>query len=126
MVTYLLDTYAWVEMFDKSQKGKKVRELLNSDVIWTADSTAGEITAWALRNNHDAGLFLRSVRQHSKMVDLNYNLWIEAAYIRSELRLERKNIGMLDTLLLAIQKLHNVVIVTGDPHFKGLKNVLFL
>lgn len=128
MTTYLLDTYAWVEYFLGSEKGKRVAQLLSAkgNVLLTPDCVAGEICAWALREEQPLGTLLHAIHRKSQPIEIYYNLWIEAATQRHRMRESRSDFGLIDALLLAIQQSTGATIVTGDLHFEGLKSVEML
>ena len=57
---------------------------------------------------------------------IDLNLWIEAADLRHTMRKTQKDFGIIDALLLAVQRMLDCTLVTGDPHFKGLKRIRML
>ncbi|MDD5617233.1 MAG: hypothetical protein PHH85_13640, partial [Candidatus Methanoperedens sp.] len=52
--------------------------------------------------------------------------WLDAATIRSEVRKTKKGLGMMDALIIAQQKRMGCKVVSGDPHFEDLKDVIFI
>ena len=52
--------------------------------------------------------------------------WIEAAGIKHELRKKIKHFGLIDAILVAKQKELKCKVISGDPHFKSLSNVLYI
>jgi predicted nucleic acid-binding protein len=125
---YLLDTFAWIELFMGTAKGKRAAQIIrdNPAELLVSEVTFAELTGWALREGHDAGLLLLFVRKQAQVIEPYTNFWVEAAGHKARLRPARKHFGLADALLLAIQEHTDATIVTGDPHFKGLKNVMLL
>jgi hypothetical protein len=54
------------------------------------------------------------------------NLWIGAAKIRFEMRKKIKNFGLIDSILVAKQQEFKCKVISGDFHFKSLKNVVYM
>ena len=52
--------------------------------------------------------------------------WINAAKIKFEMREKIKNFGLIDSILVAKQEQLKCKIISGDPHFKNLKNVVYM
>src|SRR3989344_2326081 len=122
---YIFDTYAWIEYFLGSEKGKVVQSLLanTKNRIVTLECSIGELKTWSLKNKLDFTVYYRVVRADSWLMKLVLPDWIKAAEIRHEQRKYHKDFGMLDALLLVKQKELRAMVVSGDPHFEGLKEV---
>lgn len=124
---YIFDTYAWIEIFEETSKGDKALNLIDkSSKIVVADAIFAEIYSWAVRNDFDPGKVIEDIRKQSNVFPIYTNIWVEAAAHREKMRKQKKDFGQMDALLLAIQDATGATIVTGDPHFKGLKNVILL
>lgn len=125
---YILDTYAWVEYFIGSDKGEVVRKLLENDnnIIITPECVLAELKGWAIRENIDFEELYQIVRKVSDIQCLTTNDWLNAAFIRSEMRKTMKDFGMMDALIAAQQKRFDCKVVSGDPHFEYIKNTIFL
>ena len=60
------------------------------------------------------------------MMDLGVLRMKGLSKIKHELRKKIKNFGLIDSILVAKQQELNCKIITGDSHFKNLKNVVFI
>jgi predicted nucleic acid-binding protein len=128
MLEYLLDTYAWIEYFIASDKGKIVRSIIddpNSSLI-TLESSIAELREWASKEDRDFNELLKVIRSRSELLLIRLEDWITATDIKIEQRKRMKDFGLIDALLLAKQRNLKCKIVTGDLHFQGLANVVFL
>lgn len=125
---YLIDTYAWVEYFIGSKRGEKVRGIIEDEdnAILTPECCLAEIKGWAIRENLDFEELYSIVRKGSDVRCILTQDWLDAATIRSELRRTRKGFGMMDALIIAQQKRLDCKVVSGDTHFEGLKDVVFI
>ena len=50
---FLLDTSAWIEYFNRTEKGKKIYDALGFGDCGTSIATIPEIVNWALKKNRD-------------------------------------------------------------------------
>lgn len=125
---YILDTYAWIEYFIGSKKGITVKHIIEDtqNSIVTLESCIAEIYLWCLREEKDFDSSFKIIKNCSSIIQINLANWIEAAKIRHENRKKIGNFGIMDAVILAKQKEIEFKIVTGDKHFKNLKNVVFL
>ncbi len=130
MVTmrYIIDSYAWIEYFIGSKKGEILRKLLTEEKnqFLTAECCLAEINGWALRNDKDFDILFKLIRANSDISQITEHDWIEAGKERFEQRKKQKDFGLIDAVLLIKQKEINCKIISGDKHFKNLKNIVFL
>ena len=128
MVTYLLDTYAWIEYLIGSSKGEIVRKLFldkNNDFL-TAECSLSELKGWSIREKADFARIYSTVKANSHIEPIHLDDWLIAAQIKSEMRKNVRDFGLMDSLLLAKAKSRKCKIVSGDPHFEKLPGVLYL
>jgi len=125
---YVIDTYAWVEYFTGSKRGEKVKKIIEDEnnVILTPECCLAEIKGWAIRENVDFEELYSIVRKVSDVRCVLTRDWLDAATIRSELKKIKKGLGMMDALIIAQQKRLGCKVVSGDPHFERLKDVVFI
>ncbi len=125
---YVIDAYAWIEYILGSEKGVALKKIIagEQNKIFTLESTFAEIKEWCLRENYDFEIIYPKIRQNTYEVPLFLDNWLAAADIKFEMRKTKKDFGLIDALLLAYQKRSGSVIVTGDPHFRGLKEVKYI
>lgn len=125
---YIIDTYAWVEYLTGSEKGKKVREMLEDSRsrFITIECCLAELNGWSMKNRIDFQGVLKVVEINSEILPVSRDEWINAAIIKSEMARSIKDFGLVDALLIAKQKKLNCRIITADLHFKNLKGIEFL
>ena len=127
-MNYIVDTYAWVDYFIGSKKGSIVREIIDDDknLLITPSTCITELHSWALRGNHKFNKLLEAVHANSEIEDVSLQEWISAAKIRHEIKKKINNFGLMDAVLIAKMEKHSAKILTGDRHFKGIKNVEYI
>ena len=125
---YIIDTFAWIEYFNGSDNGLLLKKLLSNinNKLITLECCMSELFGYCLRNNLDFDKVQSIVKRDSVILPVLIDQWLNAARIRFETRKKINNFGLIDSILLAKQSELKCLIVTGDPHFKGMKNVVFL
>lgn len=125
---YIVDSYAWIEYFIGSKKGDVLRGLLQDikNKFLTAECCLAEIMGWSLKNSQDFDKLFKIIRADSHILPLTEHDWIDAGKERFEQRKRQNDFGLIDAVILIKQKEFNCKLITGDKHFKGMSNVVFL
>lgn len=127
-MNYLIDSSAWIEYFIGSNKGKRLKSILENEAnsFTTIEVCLAEIRNWTLKNKQNFENILSTITSRSNIGTIQTKEWIDAAEERFQKRKKIKNFGLVDALLLVKQKYSNAKIVTSDWHFKGIKNVYYI
>lgn len=127
-MNYILDSYAWIEYFIGSKKGEIVKNLVldEKNHFFTVDCCLAEIMGWALVNNKDFNMLFKIIRTNSIILPAMEHDWIEAGREKYEQRKMQQDFGLIDAMILTKQKKFLCRIISGDKHFKKIKNVVFL
>jgi predicted nucleic acid-binding protein len=125
---YLVDAYAWVEYFIGSKKGERAAKVIDDPAleIQTLESTLAEVRGWALREGRDFEALYSVIKRNSDIIHTPLEEWLEAAKIRFEIKKRVPGFGIIDALLIASKQAHGSKVLTGDPHFKGMADVMYL
>jgi len=134
-VKTVVDSYAWIEHFIGSKKGGKVDEILqNSDEIYTPGVVLAEVARKYAREGVEERIIharLQQIEDASNVVGLDAELALEAAkcYLTMEAEAKKRKLtlpSLFDAVVLATGKSLDAKILTGDQHFKGLAETLWL
>ena len=125
---HIIDSYAWVEYFIGSDKGQKLHHLFQEkdNSFSTVECCLAEIHGWCLKNNQNFDKYYKIIVANSKMIPLNEKDWIDAAKEKLIQRKKYKNFGLIDAIILTKQKQLSCKVISGDSHFKELKDVVFM
>jgi|SRR3989338_4440207 len=125
---YIIDSWAWVEYCTGSKSGLGLKNLLNNKKhkFITLECTVSELKSYCLRTGYDFNLLYNVLKKNSVILPVLSGHWLEAAEIRHEMRKKARDFWLIDSILVAKQSEIKCSIVSGDPHFKGLKNVVYL
>ena len=123
MVEMLIDSYAWIEFFNGTEKGKTIEKILGERICYTNLTSIAEISEFCSKAGQDLDKFLEKVMTLSTILSINQKICMAAGKINFQRKKTIKNWGMMDSVLLATALLNNLKILTGDKHFSDLPNV---
>ena len=124
----LLDTSAWIEFFQGTEKGKKVGNILRTEENFTSIVTFAEIVNWCLKNNIQDKIkeYIAGIKNGSTILELNEPIAIVAGKLNYERKKIVKNWGMMDSVILSTAQIYNLKVLTKDSQFKDLLSVEIL
>ncbi|MFH0837470.1 MAG: PIN domain-containing protein [Candidatus Aenigmatarchaeota archaeon] len=125
---FVIDTYAWIEYLISSDSGESVKKIVEntSNQIYTNIVTLSEVMSKVNRENMDVKIAFDAVTKTSMIFNIDNQFAFDVGALHAEQRRKIKDIGLADIFVLLTAKRLNASIVTGDPHFKGFKNVVFI
>jgi len=126
---YVIDSYAWIEYFMGTEAGARIRVLIeNSEEKITPTICLAEIYSKALKveNRELAEARRIFIKERSVIAPLDEAAAIESAETQNKLKKEIPGWGLADSIVYSTATLKKAVVVTGDEHFKKLKNVSFI
>ncbi len=122
----VFDTYAWIEYFGGTKKGKRVETFLNEEEIVTPSITLIELSCKAAKRGWDFKKHLRFIKSKSRIVGLTEETIIKGGREYQDQRKSKKDFSLPDAIILTIAKKLNGRILTGNKHFKDLKRTIYL
>lgn len=120
----LLDTYAWIELFNGTEKGLKVKKIIEEKTCFTSSICLAELSEWIEKENLNRNELLTVIRKNSTIIEAEQQVMELAGIIKVQQRKTKKGFGLVDAIILATAKVYNLKIVTGDQHFKGENAIL--
>lgn len=60
------------------------------------------------------------------LIDLTKEIAIKAGKTKKEMRRSHPNSGLADAIIFETAKSENAPVLTGDEHFKGVENVIYI
>jgi predicted nucleic acid-binding protein len=123
----VLDSYAWIEYFRGSNKGEKVKKYVENKNSYTPVIVVAELSAKYHREKWDFWEDdLKFILAKSIIIELTLEIAVNAGKTRNEIRQKKKGFGLADAIILETSKEVNAPVITGDPHFVGLENVVYI
>ena len=122
----VFDTYAWVEYFLGTDKGKKVNEFLNENEITTPILAVIELNCKADKEGWNFDEFLDFIKSKSAISFINWDIAKLCSKNYLEVRKKHKDFSLIDAIILSTAIVNNSKLLTGDRHFKELNETIFL
>jgi PIN domain nuclease of toxin-antitoxin system len=127
MSKHVVDAYAWIEYLDGSEAGRKVSALLeNDDETFTCAVTIAEVISKVARKAKDVKVAYDVILGNSQIVNIDEELSLQAGLLHYETRKTLKDFGLADAYVLATAKRLKSKILTGDMHFKNVKDAVLI
>lgn len=118
---FVADAYAWVEYLDGTQRGIKLKTLIEENAeLYTSAVTLAEVISKAARTDRDMKKADGIIRGNSTVVGADAQLSYEVGVIYAEIRRTIRDFGLADAYVLATARRVGGKVLTGDPHFNGL------
>ncbi|MFB6245833.1 MAG: PIN domain-containing protein [Candidatus Nanohaloarchaea archaeon] len=124
MKGYLLDTWAWIEYYEGSETGAKVNKLLDSDEeCFTSIVTVSELSDNYHRkdivDNYTWKHTWGNVEANTRILSLRPDIAAEAGEIKSREIKEHSDFSLIDAIILATARKHELRLISGDSHLKS-------
>ena len=131
----VVDSYAWIELFLGTAKGERTRRLISeADEIRTPDIVLAEISRKYHREELDPQSLrarLETISSTTIVTGIDMDLAVRTGPIYLELVKKAKrgrlnSPSLFDAIILATAREYDSSVVTGDEHFRGLPETIFL
>jgi predicted nucleic acid-binding protein len=130
---YVIDTYAWIEYFKGTAMGATARQYIEDKKTATPSIVILELkrslikdVAEGLETKRGAARKMDYVRSVSAIIELTFDSAIKSADLDLEMKYKKKNWGMADSIILATARELGAKVVTGDEHFRGIKEAVMI
>ena len=130
---YVIDSYAWIEYFRASKSGEVAKRYIENADSVTPTIVVSEISRKLqkeieLGDETDEGRLkrLEFISATSQVVYLDFELAVTAGKTDLEMKKKAKGWGLADSIVLCTARNLNGKVVTGDEHFRGLEEVIFI
>ncbi len=126
---YVIDSFAWIEYFMGTKAGEKAKPIIEgveekiTPTICLAEVYAKTTKAESQELAEKQRTF---IKEKSALAPLDETIAVESAKIDVIMKKKIKGWGLADSIVYAIGITKKAEIVTGDEHFKNLKNVIFI
>ncbi len=122
----VFDTYAWIEYFLGTNKGRKVERIIEENEVLTPIIVLVELSCKSVREGWNFNRYLGFIKANSLTIGIDDNLLFSIGKIYTRMREKIRDFGLVDSIILTVSEAENAKVVTGDRHFKGLRDVIFL
>jgi predicted nucleic acid-binding protein len=128
MSTYIIDAYAWVEYFEGSGMGEKVKSIIENprNKIITNLVTIAELASFFERKQKNFEEAKEIIESYSSFQAIKYEFAQEVGKLHAKTKKARRHIGLADTFVLQTARKLRGKVVTGDEDFRGLKEAVMI
>lgn len=128
MTNFILDSYAWIEYLLATEKSAKIQKIFDEkeNRVFTHILSLAEISSRLKRGGGEDPQILGRIGSISRLVTIDQMRSIQAGLLHSEMRKKIKDFGLVDAFILLAARDLNAKILTGDPHFKNMKEVIMI
>ena len=129
------DAYAWIELFAGTRKGEFAKSKLEeAETVITPDTVLAEVARKYIREGikeETARQRLSTILEASEPAYVDDGIALEAAKAYHQLEKRAKDAGLekpslFDALVLAVARKNDGKVLTGDEHFEGLPETMWI
>jgi predicted nucleic acid-binding protein len=125
MSKYVIDAHTWIEYLDGSEAGHKVSALIEkTDEICTCAMTIAEVISKVAHKGKNVQVAYAVLLSNSQIVTADEALSLQAELLHFEMRKTVKDFRLADAYVLATARKLKSKILTGDAHFKSVKEAI--
>lgn len=131
--SHVIDSYAWIEYFKASAEGERAKRYVEGEGSATPSIVVAEVSRKLLREV-EAGKetldqrtrHIEFIRASSQILDLTFDTAVMAGENAVEMRKRVAGWGLADSIVLMHAREAGARVVTGDEHFRKVKEALFI
>jgi predicted nucleic acid-binding protein len=130
---YIIDAYAWIEYFKASKLGENAKQYIENENAVTPTIVVSEISRKLsqqiqLGKETEEGRIrrLEFIRETSRIVDLDFETAASVGNIIVEIGSQTKDWSLADLIILCTARSVSGKVVTGDEHFRKVKDAIFI
>ena len=117
----IVDSWAWLELFTGSGRGRTVEEKIGHALPFTSAVTLAEVVSVASRRGRPMDKEVSGIRSLSKVVPPTSDDAIEAGILHATTRKSSANFSLADAFVLQLARKLGGKVLTGDPDFREIK-----
>ncbi len=131
----VIDSYAWIEIFLGTEKGRSaLKTIEDAELVLTPQTVLAEVARKYLREGMKENIIqsrLETISESSETHPVDEAIAIESgkAYLEMERRAKEAKLrkpSLFDAIVLATARLNSSKVLTGDSHFRGLPDTVWL
>lgn len=118
----ILDTSAWVELFEDTEKSEQVTEALRKGNCFTSIVTVAETAEWCAKKGlqNKTSDYIELIKTGSTLLGLDESISRMAGELNRERKKAGKKWGMIDSIIVATAQVYGLKILTKDNGFRDL------
>jgi len=123
---FVIDSFAWFEYFSGSEAGKRAMDHIEKGESLTPTIVIAELSEKYMTIRVDFKEKLNFIGFRSTLIPLDERIAEYAGRLSVERKVKVERWGMVDSIILATARLNKCRIITGDEHFRDLRNEVLM
>ena len=128
MTRLVMDSWAWMEYFEGSPVGKRIRDKIidERNEIFTHAVSIAEIISKVRRREKDVDTAWKAITTLSRVTKSDEIDSKETGLLHAKIKSKSPNFGLADASVLSAARKLKAKVLTGDPDFKGIDDAIFI
>lgn len=124
----IVDSFAWIEYFRGTDAGRVVADEIEASAVGTPLVVVAELRDKYVREHlPDWSRDLAFIKEMTVLVPEDELIAVRAGETKNRMRTQgHKDFGLIDGIIYETAWEADAILVTGDPHFRGVRGVRFL
>lgn len=124
---YLIDSSAWIEYLEGSEKGEKVARILEEEnEIFVLPLNIGEVISKVKRKKGNIETAYHALITHAKIIEATPKQAKEAGLLHAQKKQVNSSFSLADGFMLVVAQSIHANLITKDPHFKDVAYVTII
>ncbi len=128
MSKYVLDSWSWIEYFEGSPKGERVKGIISDsgNEIFTHSISIAEIVSIAQRRGKDVNQIWAAITNNSKILETSAEESKDVGITHAKVKSKNRNFSLADAFVLEAARKLGAKVLTGDADFKNMADAMML
>lgn len=115
-----------MEYLDGSELGSRAKPVIETGEAFTSIVSLAEVVSKVARERGESDIAFNSIVSLSKIISGDAVFAKNVGLLHADIKKTRPNFSLADAFVLQTAKSLNARVLTGDPDFKGIKEVELL
>src|SRR3989344_1252044 len=126
-MNYLVDSSAWISYLNGDISGERLNKILKSqEEVFVIAPIISEVISFIVKNKGNSELAYETISKNSKLIDISLKSAKNAGILHGKAKIEKKNLPIIDAIIISVAQEFNLTVLTKDNHFKSFKESIII
>ena len=125
MASVMIDSSAWIELFEGTETGKRVQKILNESTCLTPSIVVAEVCSRTRRKGGDVNVAYNEMCK-ADIIPLTGETGRIAGEFHATQRIKKPSFGIVDSVIIATARASKAKLLTCDADFKTFPETILL
>jgi len=126
MTKFIIDSSAWIEYLNGSERGDKLKKYFERNELFTTSVCVAEVIAKVIREGHSTNIAEKAIHSNSTIINIDFLLAVEAGKTYITLRKTKPKIALSNAISLVVAQKISGKVITFDKDFANLPEAIVL